>query len=49
MTNGVPIQIVAERLGDTVEVVTSVYAHVLQKMRDDNRELIQSISRSIFN
>ena len=49
LTNGVPIQIVAERLGDTVEVVTSVYAHVLQKMRDVSRELIQAILRSIFN
>lgn len=49
LTNGVPIQIVAERLGDTVEVVTSVYAHVLQKMRDENKELVQSIAQSIFN
>ncbi|WP_373712008.1 tyrosine-type recombinase/integrase [Jeotgalibaca porci] len=49
LTNGVPIQIVAERLGDTVEVVTSVYAHVLQKMRDKNKELVQAIAQSMFN
>ncbi|WP_373807951.1 site-specific integrase [Jeotgalibaca porci] len=48
LTNGVDIQIVAERLGDTVEVVTQVYAHVLQKMRDNNKELVQAIAQSMF-
>lgn len=48
LLHGVDIQIVAERLGDTVEVVTKVYAHVLQRMRDNNKPLIQSIAGSVF-
>lgn len=48
LLHGVDIQIVAERLGDTVEVVTQVYAHVLQQMRDNNKPLIKSVSSSVF-
>lgn len=49
LLHGVDIQIVAERLGDTVEVVTQVYAHILQQMRDNNKPLIKSVSSSVFN
>lgn len=48
LLHGVDIQIVAERLGDTVEVVTQVYAHVLQNMRDSNKPLIKSVSSSVL-
>ncbi|WP_062532376.1 site-specific integrase [Jeotgalibaca dankookensis] len=48
LLHGVDIQIVAERLGDSVEVVSKVYAHVLDEMRDRNKEKIKSIAASIF-
>lgn len=46
--HGVDIQIVAERLGDTVETITQVYAHVLDEMRDKNRDLVKEISSMMF-
>lgn len=48
LLHGVDIQIVAERLGDTVEVVSQVYAHVMDEMRERNKEEIKEISGSIF-
>lgn len=46
--HGVDIQIVAERLGDTVEVITQVYAHVLKETRDRNKPLVMSVASSVF-
>lgn len=48
LLHGIDIQIVAERLGDSVEVVSNVYAHVLDEMRDRNKDKIKNITASIF-
>lgn len=48
LLHGVDIQIVAERLGDTVETIAQVYAHILDEMRDKNRDLVKEISSSMF-
>ena len=46
--NGVDIQIVAERLGDTVEVIASVYSHVLKETRDKNKPAVIAVASSVF-
>lgn len=44
----IDLGVVAERLGDTSETVMSVYAHVLDEMRDRDRDKIKNVSGNAF-
>lgn len=45
----IDLGVVAERLGDAPETIMSVYAHVLDEMRDRDRDKIKNVSANTFS
>ena len=46
IANHVPVMAIAQRIGDTVETVMRVYAHLLQKTEDEMNDLIANLHKS---